>query len=77
MANQKSTFESHDLSSGLTLEEKGDETPKEEKYLGPEQRRTNRRKAIERREDVRFEIEKIDRREKQGRRSDDKSPTFY
>ena len=77
MPNKKSTFESRDLTPGLTPEVEEEETPKEEKYLGPEQRRTNRRKATERREDVRFEIEKIDRREKQGRRSDDKSPTFY
>jgi hypothetical protein len=78
MPNKKSTFESHDLSSSLTLEVEADEeTPKDEKYLGQERRRANRREATERREEVRFEIKKTDRREKQGRRSDDKSPTFY
>ena len=78
MPNKKSTFESHDLSSGLTLEVEGDdETPKEKKYMGQERRRTNRRESTDRREEVRFEIKKTDRREKQGRRGDDKSPTFY
>ena len=80
MPNQKSTFESRDLSSGLTLETEGDgddETPKDEKYLGQERRQTNRRESTDRREEVRFEITKTDRRENQGRRSDDNSPTFY
>ena len=78
MPNQKSTFESHDLSSGFTMEvESDDETSKEQKYLGQERRRTNRREAKDRREEVRFEITKTDRREKQGRRIDDKSPAFY
>ena len=78
MPNQKSTFESRELTSSLTLEVKGDdETPKEEKYLGQERRQTNRREATERREEVRFEIKKTDRRVKQGRRGDDKSPAFY
>lgn len=78
MAGNKSIFESHDLSSGLSLEVENDDEPsKEKKYNGKERRRENRRESKDRRDEVRFEIKKTDRREKQGRRSDDKSPTFY
>ena len=80
MPNKKSTFESRDVSSGLTLEVEGtgdDETSKDKKYVGQERRQTNRRETTDRREEVRFEIKNTDRREKQGRRGDDKSPTFY
>jgi hypothetical protein len=78
MPTQKPTFESRDLTSSLTLETEGDdETPKDEKYLGQERRKTNRREATDRREEVRFEIKTTDRRVKQGRRGDDKSPAFY
>jgi len=79
MSGTKSTFESHDLSSGLSLEvEKDDDSTEEEaKYKGKERRSENRREAKDRREEVRFEIKKTDRRDSQGRRSDDKTPTFY
>jgi hypothetical protein len=45
--------------------------PKKEKYLGPENRRVNRRQSIDRREEVRFEVSASDRRVNPGRRSDD------
>ena len=78
MPNNKSTFESHDLTSGLSLEvEKDAESTEEPKYKGKERRRENRREAKDRREEVRFEIKKTDRRETHGRRSDDNSPTFW
>jgi len=70
MPNNKSTFESHDLTSGLSLEVEKDAE-------STERRRENRREAKDRREEVRFEIKKTDRRETHGRRSDDNSPTFW
>ena len=78
MTGNKSIFESHDLSSGLSLEvEKDEEASPEQKYTGKERRSENRRESKDRREEVRFEIKKTDRREVQGRRKDDKSPAFY
>jgi hypothetical protein len=49
--------------------------PKKKKYLGIERRMENRRKAKERRVDVRFEM-KNDRRQKPGRREED-APAKY
>ena len=40
-------------------------------YNGPDQRREHRRKKTDRREDIRFEPEKDDRRKSPGRRSTD------
>ena len=78
MTGKKSIFESQELSSGLSLEvEKDGEPGEESKYTGKERRKENRRESKDRREEVRFEIKKTDRRETQGRRKDDKSPTFY
>ena len=78
MPNNKSTFESHDLTSGLSLEvEKDEDSTEEPKYKGKERRRENRREAKDRREEVRFEIKKTDRRDSHGRRSGDKTPTFW
>jgi hypothetical protein len=53
------------------------EEPGEKKYMGPERRRDNRRKAVDRRVDVRFELKASDRREKDGRRQDDASVKFW
>ena len=78
MTGKKSIFESNDLSSGLSLQvEDDDEGSEESKYIGKERRRENRRQSGDRRDEVRFEIKKTDRREKQGRRGDDNSPTFW
>ncbi len=78
MPNNKSTFESRDLTSGLSLVvEKNEDSTEEPKYTGKERRKENRREASDRREEVRFEIKKTDRRENHGRRSDDNSPTFW
>jgi general secretion pathway protein A len=46
-------------------------------YTGPEQRRGHRRTAEDRRNDVRFEMDKEDRRKNRGRRHDDKAPDFW
>jgi hypothetical protein len=46
------------------------------KYTGPERRRENRRSGRDRRENIRFEIHKEDRRQSHGRRHDDVSPKF-
>ena len=47
------------------------------KYMGPERRRENRREGADRREDVRFEIGKNDRRQNMGRREDDCTAAFW
>ena len=51
--------------------------PKGRKYTGQERRRKNRRNSKDRRADVRFEIDKSDRRQKDGRRHDDAAPKFW
>lgn len=43
-------------------------------YLGPEQRRNQRRKKPDRREEIRFEPDKEDRRQSTGRREEDYDP---
>lgn len=47
-----------------------------EAYKGPEQRSEHRRKNKDRREDIRFEPDKEDRRQKPGRRKSDHDPWF-
>ena len=46
-------------------------------YKGPERRMGNRRKAKDRRTEVRFDLTKEDRRKSQGRREDDNTPDFW
>ena len=46
-------------------------------YKGPERRRKHRRSRADRREEMRFEPDKTDRRVLAGRRSDDKKCTFW
>ncbi|MCR9106331.1 MAG: hypothetical protein NXI15_13630 [Gammaproteobacteria bacterium] len=46
-------------------------------YKGEDRRVTARRVQTDRREDVRFELDKEDRRTNQGRRSDDSTPQFW
>jgi len=74
----KSTFESRNLTSGVSLELKntgaGTETPK---FTGINKRHINRRVSKDRRSEVRFEVNKPDRRESHGRRSNDSSPSFW
>jgi hypothetical protein len=47
------------------------------KYMGVERRRDNRRKAQDRRSDVRFDLDKSDRRENDGRREDDATVKYW
>ncbi len=49
----------------------------EQKYMGPERRRDNRRSGHDRRLDVRFELNAEDRRQSHGRREGDKAPQFW
>ena len=51
--------------------------PNKKKYMGPERRKEDRRKAKDRRDDVRFDLTKTDRREIQGRREKDATPKFW
>ena len=46
-------------------------------YKGPERRRSHRRSRGDRREEMRFELSKPDRRVCEGRRADDKNPKFW
>lgn len=52
------------------LEEKG-------KYMGVERRRRNRRSRSDRRADVRFDLEKSDRRQYNSRRENDGGPSYW
>ncbi len=46
-------------------------------YKGPERRRKHRRSHTDRREEMRFDLDKTDRRVCAGRRSDDKQVKFW
>jgi hypothetical protein len=71
---EKAHFEARDVSPA-TYDPKDEKSTR--KYMGPERRRENRRSGHDRRNDVRFELNKEDRRKSQGRRHDDKSPQFW
>ena len=73
MPSDKPLFESRD--PGLATV--SDSKTNTKKYLGQERRRGNRRQSNDRRNDVRFEINKTDRREDHGRREEDSAPTFW
>jgi len=73
MSDRKSRFEARDLGATLYhVDEDG-----EVNYKGPERRRRNRRSPKDRREQVRFELDKPDRRKNQGQRKADKTPKFW
>jgi hypothetical protein len=46
-------------------------------YMGQERRRVDRRQQTDRRDDVRFEMNSSDRRQKEGRRHNDAAPKFW
>ena len=69
---RKSVFESRDTHPLFAVAEES-----EDKYVGPERRRCDRRATLDRRGEVRFDINATDRREKSGRRSDDVSVNFW
>ncbi len=71
--SEKAIFESRDV--GAVTNHLEAENPK--KYMNAERRRYNRRCGDDRRNDVRFESGKADRREGHGRREDDSAPTFW
>lgn len=73
MTSHKASFYSRD--PDRIIRDKADPTKK--KFLGVERRRTNRRRAQDRRGDVRFDLTKTDRRQIVGRRSDDVAPKFW
>ena len=53
------------------------EPAKKKKYMGVERRRANRRSGNDRRGDVRFDLDKNDRRQNKGRREDDFAPDYW
>ena len=73
MPPDKALFESHDTSPA-TSEVNEAQT---KKYMGQERRRVDRRQSSDRRVDVRFEVDKNDRRQKSGRRHNDAAPKFW
>lgn len=72
MSDKRANFEARDLSPPIDYDTDGKPT-----YKGPERRRHNRRSSKDRRGEVRFEPGKEDRRQKPGRRKDDKLPKFW
>ena len=52
-------------------------TDKETPYSGPEQRRDHRRKKQDRRNEIRFEPDKEDRRKNPGRRKSDRDGNLW
>jgi hypothetical protein len=73
--DNKALFEARDVSPA-SYDPKDSNSPTK-KYMGPERRRENRRSGHDRRQDVRFELNKEDRRKTQGRRRDDETPKFW
>ena len=73
MPPDKALFESHD--TGPATSEINEAHVK--KYMGQERRRVDRRQSSDRRVDVRFEVDKNDRRQKNGRRHNDAAPKFW
>jgi hypothetical protein len=73
MTTEKASFYSRDLDR--FVRDKSD--PKKTRYIGMERRRSNRRRAQDRRGDVRFDLNKSDRRQTQGRRAEDITPKFF
>ena len=55
----------------------GSKAAVQKKYMGEERRKGNRRANQDRRGEVRFELNKSDRRQSQGRRSTDITPKFW
>jgi len=51
--------------------------PKRAGYTGAERRRRHRRVTADRREEMRFEPDKVDRRANPGRRADDKNIKYW
>ena len=78
MSEEKASFYSRDPgTSAEGVEEGAKEGAKKKPYEGIERRRQNRRQAKDRRGEVRFELDKDDRRKSHGRRQDDNSPDFW
>lgn len=73
MPNNKASFYSRDPTP-LTSDTSD---PTKKKYMGVERRRGNRRVSADRRNDVRFELNKSDRRQNNGRREKDGSVKFW
>lgn len=73
MPPDKALFEAHDTSPATS--EVNDAHAK--KYMGQERRRVDRRQHADRRDDVRFEVNTSDRRQKDGRRHNDSAPKFW
>ena len=73
MPPDKAIFGSQDTSPATF----GTEEPGQKKYMGPERRRDNRRQAVDRRVDVRFDPKASDRRQQTGRRNNDAAPKFW
>jgi hypothetical protein len=73
MTSEKASFYSRD--PDRLIRDKSD--PKKTRYIGMERRRGNRRKAQDRRADVRFDLTKTDRRQNQSRRAEDVAPKFF
>lgn len=72
MSDKTPVFEARDLAPPVCKDKQG-----EEHYTGVERRKADRRDYHDRREEVRFDINKADRRSAYGRRKDDKTPKFW
>jgi len=73
MTSHRASFYSRD--PDRMIRDKAD--PRKKKYLGIERRVENRRKAQDRRVDVRFDLTKTDRRQNSGRREEDIDLKFW
>jgi len=71
--SDKASFYARDPDFGTSDTSK----PEKKKYMGVERRKTNRRSGKDRRGDVRFDLDKSDRRKTEGRRAEDHTPKYW
>jgi hypothetical protein len=71
--SDKASFYARDPDLGTSDQSK----PQKKKYMGVERRKANRRSGKDRRDDVRFDLDKSDRRQNQGRREEDHTPKYW
>ena len=73
MATEKASFYARDLSPTSS----DTKAAGNKKYMDIERRHSNRRTAEDRREEVRFDLSKEERRQGTGRRENDSDPKFW
>lgn len=72
MSYKHSPFEARDVTPPACKDKQG-----AKHYIGIERRKSARRACQDRRLEVRFSVDKEERRQRAGRREDDRAPKFW